>query len=156
MAAQILIWKIELDKQIKGIYPEQPVLPVANQDNAFFAHESNKETSKNESFADDSNNFLLLDFDSLRRIKETLMNFKVLSGLECNVEKSYLMRFGNLTGEIDQNIIDLGFPVVNSITVLGFILQNSANMADANFVKNQAEDPEHHKILGKIQFEYTR
>jgi hypothetical protein len=56
------------------------------------------------------------------------------------------MRFGNLTGEIDQNIIDLGFPVVNSITVLGFILQNSANMADANFVKIRQ------KILSIIRF----
>ena len=50
LAARVLIWKIELNREVKGIYPESVVnvnkLPL--QDNfEFFAHESNNEKSKN-------------------------------------------------------------------------------------------------------------
>ena len=50
LAARVLTWKIELDREVKGIYPESVVnvnkLPF--QDNfEFFAHESNNEKSKN-------------------------------------------------------------------------------------------------------------
>ena len=136
LAAQILIWKIELDDDIKGLYRQHidNAVPVPLSTN-FFAYESNGETNKNESFADDANNFLLLDYDTLSKVKQVLQNFRVLSGLECNVEKSYIMRIGDLTGETEQRIIDLGFPFSNEITVLGFILQNSGNMIAKNYEK---------------------
>jgi len=97
-------------------------------------------------FADDSNNFLKLDLGTLSRIKEILIRFKILSGLECNVDKSYLMRFGDLSGEVSQEIVDLGFPIANSITVLGFVLQNQGDLASVNFAKKKR------KILNIIRF----
>jgi len=136
LAAQVLIWKIELDPEIKGIF--RPLLD--NQQNAplntnLFAYESNGETYKNESFADDANNFLLLEYNTILKVKQVLLHFRKLSGLDCNVDKSYIMRIGDLNGEIDQRIIDLGFPFANEITVLGFTLQNHGNMVAKNFEK---------------------
>jgi len=138
LAAQILIWKIELDNTIKGVYPTVPNLPLQpgeNLNSDFFAYESNRETYKNESFADDANNFVLLEFESLFALKKVLLDFKNLSGFECNVEKSFIMRIGDLTGEIDQRIIDLGFPFTNEITVLGFILNNQDSFVAKNYEK---------------------
>ena len=65
---QILIFKLELDPNIKGIPRQVP--PLENLPNLpnFFMHESNRETSKNEGLADDNSSLVLLDFDSLRTI----------------------------------------------------------------------------------------
>ena len=98
-----------------------------------FAYESNKETSNKESFADDSSSFVLFEFETLSKVKNILSCFRFLSGLECNVERSYLMRFGNLEGEASPEILGLGFPLVNSVTVLGFFLQNNGDFEEANF-----------------------
>ena len=81
------------------------------------------QTSKNESFADDSNNFLILEVQSISRLKKILDDFRKLSGLACNVDKSYIMRIGDDSGEISQEILDIGFPFTNEITILGFILR---------------------------------
>jgi hypothetical protein len=80
MAAQICIWKIELDPGIKSVYsldlrnpdpdpgrgqdpePGQNPVPITVQ---VFENESNRETDKNESFADDANNFTVLKLESL-------------------------------------------------------------------------------------------
>jgi hypothetical protein len=136
LAAQILIWKIELDPEIKGIYPDRNRnQQIGEIDHSFFAYEGNGETNKNESFADDANNFILLEYSTIARLKTVLENFRALSGLECNVDKSYIMRIGNLDGELDPNILNLGFPVTNEITVLGFTLQNNGNMIAKNYEK---------------------
>jgi hypothetical protein len=136
LAAQILLWKIELDPDIEGIYPPVPendVVPDINHE--FFAYESNRETNRNESFADDGNNFVLLKFESLLKIKNILLEFRYLSGLSCNVEKSFVMRIGDLSGEVEQRILDLGFPFTNSLTVLGFHIANNGTIVSANFEK---------------------
>ena len=65
-----------------------------------FAYESKKETNKNESFADDSSNFVKLKYDTILALKNSLIAFRYLSGLECNVEKSFIMRIGNLEGDV--------------------------------------------------------
>jgi len=135
MAAQILIWRIELDPNIKGIYPDPPVIEnfdINRQNNEHFAFESNGETFKNESFADDANNFLKLEFESLLSLKNALSEFKTLSGLECNIDKSFVMRIGDTTGPIDQRILELGFPFTDEITVLGFILRNDDEFVNKN------------------------
>jgi hypothetical protein len=75
-----------------------------------------------------------------------LAEFRKLSGLECNVEKSYVMRIGDLTGEVEQNILDLGFPFVDEITILGFTLQNYGDMAAKNFEKITS------KVLNIVRF----
>jgi len=137
MAAQILIWKIELDNEIEGIMPPRAgdINLTAAQKQQLFIHESNKETNKNESFADDANNFLKLKYETLKALKSALMHFKTLSGLECNVDKSFIMRIGDLSGDIEQRILDLGFPFTDELTVLGFILQNKGNMIAKNYEK---------------------
>jgi hypothetical protein len=103
MAAQICIWKIELEPGIKSVYsqdlraadpnpnpdpdPGQGLGPVPTTIQVF-ENESNTETDQNESFADDANNFMVLKLESLSKLKEILESFHVLSGLSCNVEKN--------------------------------------------------------------------
>ena len=105
-AAQILLFKIELDTKIKNIRPPTlrpgPIAPISP-----FKHESNRETDKSDCFADDNTVGTLLEIDSLKRLKEILSSFKTLSGLSMNYEKTALMRIGNLEGEITDNIKDL-------------------------------------------------
>ena len=135
-----MLWKIELDPEIEGLYhnprpPEQLPVPNAELNTEFFAYESNKETSKNESFADDANNFILLNENSILKLKIILDNFRSLSGLQCNIDKLYAMRIGDTDGEIDQAILDVGFPFCNELTVLGFVINNTGTFITKNFDK---------------------
>ncbi len=57
----------------------------------------------------------------------------MLSGLSCNVEKTCVMRIGNLDGEIPDEIKELGFTFVDEMVRLGFKLSNSGNMSALNF-----------------------
>ena len=79
-AAQIL-FKIELDPQIKSIRPRffgpGPIKPVSP-----FKNESNRETDKSDCFADDNTVATLFELSSLKRLKEILESFKELSGLQ--------------------------------------------------------------------------
>ncbi len=118
--------------------------PVPNQQGAWnpdpgpvqtdevFENESNRKTCKNESFADDANNFTTLSLDSLARLKEILSLFKKLSGLSCNVEKTCVMRIGNLEGEIPDEVKNLGFSFVDEMVLLGFTLSSVENMSLIN------------------------
>jgi hypothetical protein len=94
MAAQIYIWKVELDPEILSVYdpslltdpdPNRPGAPdpVRVQSAEVFSNESNRETNKNESFADDANNFTVLSYGSLARLKVILTDFlgQLRSGL---------------------------------------------------------------------------
>ena len=116
-AAQILLFKIELDLKIKSIRPRSfrpgPIKPLP-----LFENESNRETDKSDCFADDNTVSTILEYSSLKRLKEVLDKFKILSGLKTNFEKTALMRVGNLEGEIPENIRDLGFTITNSINPL--------------------------------------
>jgi hypothetical protein len=152
MAAQICIWKIELEPGIKSVYSQElrapdpnlgadPVpgpVPVTVQ---VFENESNRETDKNESFADDANNFTVLKLESLAKLKEILESFRTLSGLSCNVEKTSVMRIGNLDGKVDQDIVNLGFSFVNDMVLLGFKLSNTESLEEIHFLS----------VLEKIQ-----
>jgi hypothetical protein len=161
MAAQICIWKIELEPGIESVYnrelrapdpnlgadpdpmPGPNPVPVTVQ---VFENECNRETDKNESFADDANNFTVLKLESLKKLKEILEAFHKLSGLSCNVEKTSVMRIGNLDGEIDQEIINLGFSFVNDMVLLGFKLSNIENVEEINFL------PVLEKIQNTVRF----
>ncbi len=155
MAAQICIWKIELDPGLSqysqelrapdpnpGADPDpRPGLNPVPVNVQVFENESNRETDKNESFADDANNFTVLKLESLAKLKEILESFRTLSGLSCNVEKTSVMRIGNLDGEVDQDIINLGFSFVNDMILLGFKLSNTESLEEINFLS----------VLEKIQ-----
>ena len=131
-AAQVLLFKIELEPKIKSIRPRfflpGPIKPFSS-----FENESNCETDKSDCFADDNTVSTLLEYSSLRRLKEVLDDFKVLSGLKTNFEKTALMRIGNLEGEIPEHICDLGFTITDSIKLLGFVIPNRGDIANANF-----------------------
>jgi hypothetical protein len=157
MAAQICIWKVELDPEIVSVYdptlrpnpdPNCPGTtdPVRVESAEVFGNESNRETNKNESFANDANNFTVLSFGSLARLKVILTEFKKLSSLSCNVEKTCVMRIGNLQGEIEQEILDLGFTFVDCMTLLGFKLTNTGNILSLNF------DPVLEKIRNSVRY----
>ena len=59
-----------------------------------------------------------MDLVSLSRIKDILNDYGNISGLVCNVEKTCLMQIGsNLP--IQREIVELGFNIVNQMTILG-------------------------------------
>ena len=58
-----------------------------------------------------------------------------------NYEKTALMRIGNLDGEINDDIINLGFTITTSIKLLGYQISNNDDILDINFSP----------IKGKIQ-----
>jgi hypothetical protein len=83
MAAQICIWKVELDPGIVSVYdptlranPDPNIAVACGPDQVriqtaeVYGNESNRETNKKESFADDANNFTVLSYDSLARLKK--------------------------------------------------------------------------------------
>ena len=87
-AGQILLFKIELNPRIVpacprkiGLVPYEPFDP--------FEHESNKETSTCECFADDNSTFTLLCYHSLSELKNNMDAFRILSGLSCNIDKTF-------------------------------------------------------------------
>ena len=45
------------------------------------------------------------------------------------------MRIGDLTGNVEQSILDLGFPFTDEITILGFVLKNNGDIVDRNYQK---------------------
>ncbi len=135
LAAQIQIFRIELDPALVPAIPSNPnpieaLAPVTN-----YKGEGLGQSTKNESFADDSSNLIALSVDSLSALKLVLQEFKILSGLSCNIEKSFVMRIGDLSGKLSNEIINLGFTFTDKLTLLGFQLQNCGDIAAPNFEK---------------------
>jgi Reverse transcriptase (RNA-dependent DNA polymerase) len=114
---QILIFKIELDP---GVVPVPRHCPqLINQQNDFFRFESNHETSKNESLADDNTSLTVFERASLACIKNILISFENLSGLACNFDKSCIMPTFVPEAEDIAIVNELNFRIVDSITLLG-------------------------------------
>jgi hypothetical protein len=84
-------------------------------------------------FADDSNGALKRDAENLSRVKDVLLDFGRISGLETNVEKTTLMPVGCLDEPLDDDIISLGFEIVEEIKCLGVKINNRASNLEANF-----------------------
>ncbi len=59
-----------------------------------------------------------LSYENLSRIKSILEEFGNMSGLICNVEKTVLLQIGT-NEQIDPRITELGFSIVDKITILG-------------------------------------
>jgi hypothetical protein len=135
LAAQIVIFKLELNPRLKRLRNDPVVIPDNYVYNVPYKQEGLGQTNINESFADDSSNLILLDLESLSELKQVLGAFRVLSGLSCNLEKSFVMRIGNLNGAISDDISELGFKFVDQITLLGFILQNYGDLTSTNYEK---------------------
>ena len=97
-AAQILLFRIELDKEIKPIRPPLyrpgPIIPSAP-----FKNESKHETDKSDCFAEDNTISTVFELESLKALKNILCEFGQLSGLCTNYEKSALLCIGNTQGD---------------------------------------------------------
>ncbi len=135
LAAQIQIFKIELNDGIERIKNEIMEVGNVNVQQIVYKGEGNGQTEKNESFADDSSNLTLMTVPSLAELKSVLDDFRRLSGLCCNLEKSFVMRIGNIEGDIPAEIMSLGFAFTNKIKLLGFILNSHGELVAANFEK---------------------
>jgi hypothetical protein len=125
---QILIFKIELDHRIRK-------LPVFNapfgphlRNGHYFEHESNCETSKNESFADDSTTLTYFEFPDLAALKNNLEEFSKISGLKCNFDKTVIVRIGDTDSLPDPRINELGFSIENECKLLGFTVGQGERM----------------------------
>ncbi len=135
LATQIQIFRIEFNSNIQRIVNDdtreyQAVVPCG-----IYKEEGFGQSEKNESFVDDSSNLTVLTYESMSELKTVLDNFRKLSGLSCNLEKSFVMRIGNIEGDIPDNIASLGFTFTNKIELLGFTLNNYGNVETANFEK---------------------
>ena len=113
LAEQILLFKIELSGQIMSVIPQNPVIPPDE-----IGREMNCETSSADAFADDTTVLTLATFENLQSLKQFLTDFGEISGLFCNIEKSYIMRIGNRQ-EFNNDIVNLGFTEADSICILG-------------------------------------
>jgi hypothetical protein len=126
-APKYLNFKLELDPRIRK-------LPVFNapfgphlQNDHYFEHESNCETSKNESFADDSTTLTYFE------LKNNLEEFSKLSGLKCNFDKIVIVRIGDTDSLPDPRINELGFSIENECKLLGFTVGQGDCMYEKNF-----------------------
>jgi hypothetical protein len=135
LAAQIQIFKLELNPNIPKIMNEEIDVARNLLPPLFYKQEGLGQTETNESFADDSSNLTLFTFEALAELKNVLDSFKILSGLSCNLEKSFVMRIGNTLGEVPQEVANLGFTFVNKINLLGFTLCSYGDSVAANYEK---------------------
>jgi Reverse transcriptase (RNA-dependent DNA polymerase) len=141
---QVLIFKIELDPRIKCI--PRNVAPI-NNINPIFMQESNRETSKNESLADDNSMLQLIDRQGIFATKKILSDFAVISGLHCNYEKTVLMPFlDNLDNVTVEILDDSGFKIVDSVELLGVKISKNLDSIEGNFLRTKK------KILNVANF----
>jgi exonuclease III len=137
---QILLFKLNFDLQILGGIdipdkpPEGSITPEQSAATAIY-----RTKSKVMAMADDATCITKMDFSSLSRIKVILSEFFLLSGLECNVEKTTLMPI--IPGPVSQEIRSLGFEVKNNLTILGMVIKNNGD-----YIKENGEN-----ITEKIQ-----
>jgi hypothetical protein len=140
---QILIFKLELDPLILGI-PRQvipQVTPVSP-----YTFESNRETAKNESLADDNTVICQIQEGTLFRIKDILNDFSGISGLECNYDKTVLLPIFEPNAEEMRVIESVGFRSVDKIKLLGCDITRNYDDLQGNFRTIKE------KILNLIRF----
>jgi hypothetical protein len=147
---QILLLKINFDLQIQGFLdiPERfvsnpeggeqhpgPKLPPA----------VSRKTRKVFAFADDCNALIMLTRGNLDLLKKILSDFEKISGLECNIEKSFLMPIGDTSSAITESA-GTGFMLTDNLTVLGMNIQNAID----NRYENEKKIGE--KVTREINF----
>jgi exonuclease III len=136
---QILIFKIELDPRITSVFDNMLIprnnYPVdRNLIPLNYRFESNAEKDKVDGFADDASGITEMKRDPLSALKEILNDFSEISNLKCNYDKTQVMHIGNTNANCDF-VEELGFTLVNEITVLGFILDKDGLKNKAMFNK---------------------
>ena len=90
-----------------------------------FLLESNRETDKVESFADDKTVTFLATEIGLRAVCEILQKFETISGLACNMDKSSIMYIGS-DDPPPRYLYDFEFALVDKIKILGLTINREA------------------------------
>ena len=90
-----------------------------------FLLESNRETDKVESFADDKTVTFLATEIGLRAVCEILQKFETISGLACNMDKSFLMYIGS-DDPPPGYLHEFEFALVDKIKILGLTINREA------------------------------
>ncbi len=124
-----MLFKLNFDLQIEGLV-EFPRIPDNITPPQVTVSTYQRKIS---AYADDANMFVNLDYETIARIKTILEQFGNLSGLLCNVEKTTLLPVGHNI-QVDDRIRDLGFAVVDKVTVLGLEICRDG-VTDNNFVR---------------------
>ena len=106
------------------------------------ATEANRESDKLDAYADDTTACTVTELGLISSIKNILIAFGAFSGLKCkcNFDKTSIMPVGN-RGAISNEIIELGFPVVDSVKILGLDIDYNLNMLETV----------HEKTIGKLR-----
>jgi len=122
---QILLFKLNFDLQIEGTIEPAAVPPDLPPPQLAIPHQEvvSKLTRKAYAFADDANVFSKLDRQTLLRIKTILEEFGLLSGLECNVEKTTVMC---INSAVPDYMAEVGFEIVESVTILGLEIEGDS------------------------------
>jgi exonuclease III len=121
---QILIFKLELDKSVKKIPRLQVADPPTGAVPNAFRCESSRETSNNESLADDNTTVTIFDASSLLAVKTILNDFSKISGLKCNTAKTVVMPTFEFNAADASLVTDMGFNIADNITLLGVKISN--------------------------------
>ena len=137
---QILLFKIEFSLQITGISE----LPTVPPDLLPLPVGVSTHLRKIHAFADDGSCLVEFTLNNLSVLKDFLGQFGELSGLVANVEKTTLMQVGRVE-PVSRDILDLGFELVDSTTVLGLELNNNGTFT------NSLE-----KIRGKVRSQIVK
>jgi exonuclease III len=145
-AVQILIFKLELDPMIAKIPRPLRNINNKNENNTCFAQESNRETGKNESLADDNTTLTIMDQQSLPKVRDILNSFAAFSGLVCNFDKSCVL-FTYDPDPADINLATgLGFTIADSIKLLGVTI--TKDLDNIHIIFNEIID----KIIRSVSF----
>jgi Reverse transcriptase (RNA-dependent DNA polymerase) len=140
---QVLLLKLELDLQIKGI-PNK--FPVAAEDPAVAQHPPVSSHGKKVfAFADDCNLAVLKCKKTVESVINTLSIFAGMSGLECNLDKTNFLEIGTITNAPDLPAIEI--KKRDSLKILGMMVSNEKEL-----LLNAAAD----QITKKINNQVTK
>jgi len=128
---QILLFKLELSLQIEGTLKESAGAVNAGVYAATGHTTLVSPDPKVTAMADDCTLLVKRSPENLQKIIEILGQFENISGLGCNLEKTVMMPVGS-SEPIPQGILDLGFQIVNEITLLGAVIKNRGKCYEGN------------------------
>jgi hypothetical protein len=92
------------------------------------------QSGKVEAFADDTTPMGKLSEVAILAIKNILVDFSVISGLKCNIEKSQILIVG-ATEPVPDYVTNSGFAVTNKLNILGFDITKNADDLQKNYEK---------------------
>jgi len=120
---QILLFKIQYDESIVPAI-ESTQIPIPGG-----ANQVREISIKVLAMADDANCVLRLDYGSLANVKVILECYRLMSGFECNIEKTLLIPIGKVD-DISDEILGLGFDIKNSGKIVGMEISNNLGNYD--------------------------